>query len=134
MAKEDRETNVEKNEAVDVKGKNAQVNSPKSLNSSKFDPFSAYKDKLPFPQALIKPKKDHHYCSKRSISIFHYSRLSSKSLPMPNFSRVFFLTKKLSDIYLWKNPSKLQDLGIPTLSCVIGSHNLKKHWLIMEQA
>lgn len=144
MAKEDRETNLKKNEAVDVKGKNAQVNSPKSLNSSKFDPLAACKEKPPFPQALMRPKKDNHFSE--IMELFKKVHINIPLLEairqIPSYAKFLkglcshkrklngeekvFLTKKLSDIYLRKNPSKLKDPGIPTLCCAIGSHKFEE--------
>ncbi|KAM1559202.1 hypothetical protein TB2_002467 [Malus domestica] len=100
MANEDRETNLKKNEA-------------------------AYKDKPPFPQALIRPKKDNHFSE--IMELFKKVHINIPLLEairqIPSYAKFLmglcshkhklngkekvFLTKKLSDIYLWKNPSKL---------------------------
>ncbi|KAM1331060.1 hypothetical protein ACFX13_044374 [Malus domestica] len=109
MAKEDRETNVEKNEAVDVKGKNAQAKERSSLL------FKKVHINIPLLEAI---KQIPSYAKFLKGLCSHKRKL--------NGEEKVFLTKKLSDIYLWKNPSKLQDPGIPTLSCVIGSHKFEK--------
>ncbi|XP_050157487.1 uncharacterized protein LOC126631387 [Malus sylvestris] len=109
MAKEDRETNVEKNEAVDVKGKNAQAKERSSLL------FKKVHINIPLLEAI---KQIPSYAKFLKGLCSHKCKL--------NGEEKVFLTKKLSDIYLWKNPSKLQDPGIPTLSCVIGSHKFEE--------
>ncbi|KAL6514868.1 hypothetical protein OROGR_020447 [Orobanche gracilis] len=122
------------------KSNEPQVSKPKDSKEKE----KSYVPKAPFPERLVSKDKSTQY--KDILDIFKQVRINIpfldaiKQVPAyskflkdlctmkrkTNVPRKAFLAKHVSSIIQNKTPVKYKDPGSPTISCVIGDHNIKR--------